>query len=73
MDEWFILPVEQRDGLVQALIYLGDISIEAVYWYSCANRNSGSSDYCLIDPVLLRQYKGSHQETKAQSDTAHID
>lgn len=44
-----------------------------MHWFCSCNRNSGASGYCLIDPVLVRHYKGDHEETKPQSDTVHID
>lgn len=41
---------------------------------SCnTKRNSGESDHRLIDRVLLKHNKESHQGAEAQSDTAHID
>lgn len=44
-----------------------------MHWFCSCNRNSGASGYCLIDPVLVRHYKGDHEETKPQSDTGRID
>lgn len=37
------------------------------------NRNIGGCCYCVIDPLLLKACEESHQISKAQSDTAHID
>lgn len=55
------------------LKYKRHVGVEIVPWFSCCIRNSVASGYCLIDPVLVRHYKGGHEETKSQSHTIHID
>lgn len=74
VDEWFILPAEgeqQWDRVTRALTHTHSW-VWMQYWYSSTNRNSGEPDYRLIDLILLKHYKQSHQQSRAQSDTAHI-
>lgn len=72
MDECLTLLSEgeqQWDGGAPALTHTA--SVDAVLVQQ-QNRNSGEPDYRLIDLILLKHYKQSHQQSGAQSEAAHI-